>query len=79
VVSLSGAFQAWRSLRITHSLEEAKRTQAFSKQILDQMDNLTGDNETKDKMNIANIAAERQEQPQGCRSLSAQAGMQGIA
>jgi hypothetical protein len=72
VVSLSGAFQAWSSVRITHSLEEAKRTQAFSKQILDQMDNLTGDNETKgkvalvglyiiaandkDKMNIANIA-----------------------
>lgn len=72
VVSLSGAFQAWSAVRITQSLEEAKRTQAFSKQILDQMDNLTGDNETKgkvaliglyiiaandkDKMNIANIA-----------------------
>ncbi|MCP9796346.1 hypothetical protein [Cyanobium sp. Lug-B] len=72
VVSLSGAFQAWSSMQITHSLEEARRTQAFSRQILDQMDNLTGENETKgkvaliglyiiaandkDKMNIANIA-----------------------
>lgn len=72
VVSLSGAFQAWSSVRITQSLEEAKRTQAFSRQILDQMDNLTGDNETKgkvalvglyiiatnekDKLNIANLA-----------------------
>ncbi|MDM7952808.1 MAG: hypothetical protein QUV07_06290 [Cyanobium sp. CZS 25K] len=59
-------------MRITQSLEEARRTQAFSKQILDQMDNLTGENETKgkvaliglyiiaandkDKLNIANIA-----------------------
>jgi hypothetical protein len=72
VVSLSGAFQAWSSMQISHSLEEARRTQAFSRQILDQMDNLTGENETKgkvaliglyiiaandkDKMNIANIA-----------------------
>jgi hypothetical protein len=72
VVSLSGAFQAWSSTRITQALEEAKRTQAFSSQILDQMDNLTGDNDTKgkvalvglyviaandrDKLNIANIA-----------------------
>ena len=72
VVSLSGAFQAWSSVRITQALEEARRTQAFSRQILDQMDNLTGDNETKgkvalvglyviaandkDKLNIANIA-----------------------
>ncbi len=72
VVSLSGAFQAWSSTRITQALEEARRTQAFSKQILEQMDNLTGDNETKgkvalvglyviatndrDKLNIANIA-----------------------
>ncbi len=59
-------------MQITHSLEEARRTQAFSRQILDQMDNLTGENETngkvaliglyiiaandKDKMNSANIA-----------------------
>ena len=72
VVSLSGAFQAWSSVRITQALEEARRTQAFSRQILDQMDNLTGENETKgkvalvglyviaandkDKLNIANIA-----------------------
>ncbi len=72
IVSLSGAFQAWSSVRITEALEEGKRTQAFSKQILDQMDNLTGENETKgkvalvglyiiaandkDKLNIANIA-----------------------
>lgn len=72
VVSISGTYQAWISQGINQSLDEVKRTQAFSKQILDQMDNLTGENETKgkvalvglyivasnerDKLNIANIA-----------------------
>lgn len=72
VVSLMTGLQAWSSMRINQSLEQAKRRQAFSEQILAHMDNLTGDNETKgkvalvgiyvnadtekDKLNIANIA-----------------------
>jgi hypothetical protein len=54
-LSLSGAFQAWGAVRITQSLEEARRTQAFSRQILDQMDNLSGDNETKDKVSLVGL------------------------
>lgn len=72
VVSLMTGIQAWSSMRINQALEQAKRRQVFSEQILAQMDNLTGDNETKgrvalvglyviaatekDKLNIANIA-----------------------
>ena len=54
-LSLSGAFQAWSAVRITQSLEEANRTQAFSRQILDQMDNLTGGNETKGKVALIGL------------------------
>jgi hypothetical protein len=42
-------------VRITQSLEEARRTQAFSRQILDQMDNLSGDNETKGKVSLVGL------------------------
>ena len=55
VVSLSGAFQAWSAVRITQSLEEAKRMQAFSRKILDQIDNLTGDNKTKGKVALIGL------------------------
>ncbi len=42
-------------MQITHSLEEARRTQAFSRQIFDQMDNLTDENETKAKVAQAGL------------------------
>jgi hypothetical protein len=72
IVTASGAIQGWSSLRINQTLEETKRTQAFSRQILDQMGNLTNPNtikgrvalvglyviaaNEKDKLNIVNIA-----------------------
>jgi hypothetical protein len=72
IVTVSGAIQGWSSLRINQALEETKRTQVFSRQILDQMDNLTNLNTVKgrvslvglyviaasekDKLNIVNIA-----------------------
>jgi hypothetical protein len=72
VVTVSGAAQGWSSLQINKALEEGRRTQAFSQQILNQMDNLTGADATKgrvalvglyviaanprDKLHIANIA-----------------------
>lgn len=63
VVSFSGAFQSWSSERITQAMEEASRTQAFSKQfleqileqILEQMDNLRGDNETKGRVGLVGL------------------------
>lgn len=55
LVAISTGINVWYSQKVDEALQDVKRRQDFSKQVLGQMDNLTGGNEPKSRLAMVGL------------------------
>lgn len=80
LVAISTGINVWYSQKVNEALQDVRRRQDFSKQVLSQMDNLTGGNEPKSRLAMVGlfIVADDIKDKLAIANLALQSGKAGL-